>query len=94
MNRPHSKTLDQIAYEAFAPGGVPFSSLPILARATWHAVALAVEREVVARIASVQAEERKRHSETVQCRCGARHMKGESHICNDDPALVAKLAGR
>lgn len=84
------KPLEQIAYEAFAPGGAPWEKLPVLARMTWRSVASALEREIVRRL----VDERQRVAESdpdrpITCRCGARHLRGEKHVCNDDPKLFA-----
>jgi len=88
------KSLGQIAYETERTGPLPWDALKSATRAVWERKADSVRHEVVRRVAAAHAAERARTSETVKCRCGARHMRGESHICNDDPKLIARLTGK
>jgi hypothetical protein len=101
-----SKSLAQIAYEAFtkanATPAVPWEQIadpsprrgsPVAMRA-WAAVAIAVERELRQRAEAAQKTFVESHPDRpVKCRCGARFMAGESHVCNDNPELLKKLAG-
>lgn len=79
-------------------GPIPWGSLPSGEQRRWAIVAARIKRELVNEIATTYANAKKsiiaaHPDRPVQCRCGARFMAGESHMCNDDPRLIAKLTG-
>lgn len=79
-------------------GPIPWESLAPGEKRRWVLVATHLKREIVNEISTNFRAAQKLIVDAcpdrpVKCRCGARFMAGESHICNDNPELLKKLAG-